>query len=285
VGRTNKETYTDTSLKNGKEYCYRIVSEGYRKINGIEYLTENWSHVACVTPIDNVAPCPPALNGDSNCDENMNQLEWNYVEKCENSEADDMARFRIYFTSDPLKYNYAKIDSVSREDSKYWLGGNRYSYSHRETLKGCYYVTAVDSAGNVSEASNIVCLDKCGGAGDYDIPNVFTPNDDRINDFLVAYISGACRCESNGETICKGDSEVVTMVDMKIFNRWGKLVYKTDEPCINWDGRDMDSNKFVPTGVYYYICDVYENRLDGVRVVPISGFVHVYRENVNGTSN
>jgi hypothetical protein len=156
-------------------------------------------------------------------------------------------------------------------------------------MTGCYYVTAVDSAGNVSGGSSIVCMDECGGAGSggYDIPNVFTPNGDDINDYLVAYILGVCNCERDGTGRCKGEGEgeIVSRVDMKIFNRWGKLVFKTDEPCINWDGRDMDSKKFVPTGVYYYVCDVYENRLEGIRVVPISGFVHVYRENVQGTSN
>jgi hypothetical protein len=72
---------------------------------------------------------------------------------------------------------------------------------------------------------------------------------------------------------------------MKIFSRWGKLVFETKEPCINWDGRDIDNGKFVPTGVYYYICDVHENRITGPGTVSISGFVHVYRENVQGSSN
>jgi len=191
-----------------------------------------------------------------------------------------MEKFRIYFTPDPGKYNYTLIDSVYRDDVKHWLGGNRYIYSHERTIKGCYYITAVDSAGNESDRNiNRVCVDVCGGASDdgYIIPNVFTPNNDGINDYLVATIYG-CGCDfKGGTTSCKG-GDIITKVDMKIYNRWGKLVFKTEEPCINWDGRDIDSKRLVSPGVYPYVCVVYENRMDGERIVPLVGFITVYSD-------
>ena len=66
---------------------------------------------------------------------------------------------------------------------------------------------------------------------------------------------------------------------MKIFNRWGKLVFRTSDPAINWDGKDMQSKQFVSTGVYYYLCDVYEqSALGGLEVRNMTGFIHVYSE-------
>ena len=245
VGRTNREIYTDTNLKNGQEYCYRIESKGYRYIDGIKYGNENWSHVACVTPFDNVPPCPPEITGESICEENKNQLDWTYDPIC----MYDVEKYRIYFTPDPARQAYAKVDSVMSRDI--------YTFSHYGTLKGCYYVTAVDSAGNQSRESNVVCLDEC---GEYDLPNVFTPNGDNINDVFKSFNPGG-----------------VTKVDMKIYNRLGKLVFKTEDSDINWDGRDIDSKRFVSSGVYYYICEVYEERINGgIKIVPMSGFIHVY---------
>ncbi|MDR2038965.1 MAG: gliding motility-associated C-terminal domain-containing protein [Bacteroidales bacterium] len=243
VGFTAKETYTDTGLKNGQEYCYRIRSRGYRKINGITYENENMSHVACIIPYDNVPPCTPVLDGKSLCEENRNLLEWIYDPSC----MYDVEKYRIFYTPDRIRA-YEKIDSVMNRDQA--------NYSHTNVLVGCYYITAVDSTGNESEASNIICLDEC---GKYDLPNVFTPDGDNINDVFKAF-----------------NPSGIKQVEMKVFNRWGKLVFKTNDPNINWDGRDKDSKRFVPTGVYYYTCDVYEDRLTGSKINTLSGFIHVY---------
>ena len=248
VGRTNRETYTDVGLKNGREYCYRMESKGYRNIEGVEYRNANWSHVACVTPFDNVPPCAPELNAESFCDENRNRLNWSYSSfPTESSCWYDVEKYRIYHSPD-ARPPYTLVDSVMSRDI--------FEYYHNETLVGCYYVAAVDTAGNQSPGSNIVCLDEC---GEYDLPNVFTPNGDNINDVYKSFNPGG-----------------VKRVNMQIINRTGKLVFKTENPDINWDGRDIDSKRFVSTGVYFYVCELYEERLTGTKTKSLAGFIHVF---------
>ena len=69
---------------------------------------------------------------------------------------------------------------------------------------------------------------------------------------------------------------------MQIFNRYGQLIYRTDNPDIAWDGKTEVTKKAVPTGVYYYICIVYEPRLTGEVMRTLKGFIHVFSD---GSSN
>lgn len=51
------------------------------------------------------------------------------------------------------------------------------------------------------------------------IPNSFSPNGDGNNDLFLIY------------------GEDIKLVDLRIFNRWGELVYKTNNQLAGWDGR------------------------------------------------
>ena len=88
---------------------------------------------------------------------------------------------------------------------------------------------------------------------------MFTPNGDDINDWLKAKTSG-----------------LVEKVDFKLFNRYGVLIFQTDEPKLNWDG--TYKGKIVSPGVYFYKCDVFERRISGLEQFHLSGFVHVITE-------
>jgi gliding motility-associated-like protein len=99
----------------------------------------------------------------------------------------------------------------------------------------------------------------------YELPNVFSPDGDGTNDIYRSYNQGG----------------FVQKVNMKIFNRYGQLVYETDNPNIDWDGTNKISKKLVSTGVYYYVCDVYEPRLTGETQRNLKGFIHVFSGNEN----
>jgi gliding motility-associated-like protein len=66
------------------------------------------------------------------------------------------------------------------------------------------------------------------------IPNSFTPNGDYIND------------EFKPGGILQGVSDFT----MSIYNRWGELVYTTEDPALGWDGTFKGEQS--PMGVYSY---------------------------------
>ncbi len=78
------------------------------------------------------------------------------------------------------------------------------------------------------------------------IPQVFSPNNDGINDELIVEYS----CYENDE------------ITMEIYDRWGKLIYKNKENNNNWNGFDSN-NQVCETGTYIYIItykDINQNK-------------------------
>ena len=70
------------------------------------------------------------------------------------------------------------------------------------------------------------------------IPNAFTPNDDGINDFF------------SGKGIFVGTYE------MSIFDRWGNLIYKTEELSKPWDGKAALGAEIAEGDVYIYSINI-----------------------------
>jgi len=106
--------------------------------------------------------------------------------------------------------------------------------------------------------SNVACVDNCPV---YNLPNVFTPNDDGQNDRFIPF-----------------PYRFIERINLQIYNRWGGLVFETSDPDINWDGTNLEG-KPLAEGVYYYGCEVYEQRLNGTvqRDKGLSGFIHIIR--------
>lgn len=71
----------------------------------------------------------------------------------------------------------------------------------------------------------------------YWIPNVFTPNDDKLNDEFKVKGSG------------------LKNISYMIFNRWGELIYKTEGAGAAWDGRTQ-AGKEAESGVYCYLITI-----------------------------
>jgi len=80
-------------------------------------------------------------------------------------------------------------------------------------------------------------------------PNTFTPNNDNLNDVFAPIIDG-------------------NLFDytFKIFNRWGEIIFETNNPNNSWNG--SYNNKVSPIGVYIYLItykskDMIETKLRG----------------------
>ena len=87
-----------------------------------------------------------------------------------------------------------------------------------------------------------------------DVPNVFTPNGDEINDFFVV------------------DTPDGKVYDFRIFTRTGTQVYSSTSPRVFWDGRNSGGNE-LPEGIYYYVIKLSETSAPN----GLSGFVYIYR--------
>ena len=244
VGETDKPTYTDYNLVNGKEYGYKIKTIGYYSAPGLPTHIENWSQEAYTTPLDTIAPCVD-MEVVSKCDEGFNFLSWHPDTVCGGL---GIAKYYILY-SETMDGTLTEIDEAEPEVIE---------YKHYPTngLAGCYAVAARDSAGNEGLPSPKACVDMCEY---YRLPNVFTPNGDGKNDLYhpLPY-------------------QFIDHIEMTITNRWGKVVYETTDPDINWDGKDQNNGSAVPDGVYYYRCVVYERRLTGLEDRELSGYITVF---------
>ncbi|MCF8345743.1 MAG: gliding motility-associated C-terminal domain-containing protein [Bacteroidales bacterium] len=253
IGYTTRPLYTDNGLENNKTYCYRVKSRGWRSIDDQLFENVNYSHVNCTQPVDSVAPCTPILSGRSYCDAFYNLLTWRFTsDTC----FEDVMGFNLYFS---------ETQSGTPELlSEYESERNDTSYIHDRTglsLTGCYYISAVDSFGNESPLSVQLCLDECSS---YILPNVFSPDGRGKNNLFIP-----------------NRTAYVEKVDFQVFNRWGLLVFRTEDPDLNWDGKILGSDRVVSPGVYYYICEVFEPRLNGIESYTLTGFIHVFSGNEN----
>ena len=67
------------------------------------------------------------------------------------------------------------------------------------------------------------------------IPNIFTPNNDGINDFLQPITSLN-----------------ISSLYIQIYNRWGEIVFYSSDINFKWDGTKISNNKLCCHGTYFW---------------------------------
>jgi gliding motility-associated-like protein len=110
-----------------------------------------------------------------------------------------------------------------------------------------YEVCSEENINNCSQAWTIIYIGESETETDkeFRIPEGFSPDGDGVNDYFE--IRGMNQYER---------------VTIRIFNRWGNLIYKSDDYQNNWDGtsrKTLGSSGSLPTGTYFYVIKIVDN--------------------------
>lgn len=253
IGATPYTSFTDGGLDNGKEYCYFVRARGYYWLPDTIGPLYNRSQRVCASPIDNEPPDLPALAITTDC----NAVTYSWVFNSD-SAASEACHYYFYY-SPSLEGSFICLDSLFRADNCYPFPCE-YRLEDVGLVVGCFAMKVADSNHNVSILSDTVCFDIY-DCLEYNLPNVFTPNGDGINDVYqpIPPYRG------------------VEKVDMKIYNRWGRRVFSTTDRDILWDGSDENSHQPCSEGVFYYSCEVSVRTLTGEYTYPLHGSITLIR--------
>jgi len=116
-----------------------------------------------------------------------------------------------------------------------WISGDFLTCNHCSNTSiipgdnSCYVIEAITSKGCTNFDEVCVKVDKQSA---FYIPNTFTPNGDETNDIFNVVGFG------------------ITEIELSIFNRWGTLIYTTNELSKGWDGKSK--GVLCENGVYIY---------------------------------
>ena len=96
----------------------------------------------------------------------------------------------------------------------------------------------------------------------YELPNVITPNGDGYNDVFEPKVTGL---------------SLITGAKTVIFNRWGNILWDTDDPLIQWDGRSKVTKLDCPPGTYFYLTDITYMGKTGEEKLHLQGSITIVR--------
>ncbi|MEX2234332.1 MAG: gliding motility-associated C-terminal domain-containing protein [Cyclobacteriaceae bacterium] len=261
-------------LESSSFYCYKVMTRGAYGNPQIGEPLINFSQVICAQPGDDEPPCTPQTpvpdqpidciaysSALETCNTNIfsNTLRWARPEDplCRN----DISYYKVWVAASSSA-TFTELPVEVRDT--FYVDVNLPSFAR------CYKIQAVDRSGNESEPSEPFCFDNCPY---YELPNIFTPNDDGCNDRFSAY-SDRNFSDENAGGLCSVTppasqakcARFVERVFVRIYNRWGKEVYSYESGgertiYVDWDGRDADGRE-LSSGVYYYVADVTFDSVD-----------------------
>ena len=96
----------------------------------------------------------------------------------------------------------------------------------------------------------------------YTLPNVITPNGDGFNDVFEPKVTGL---------------SLITGAKTVIFNRWGNILWDTDDPLIQWDGKSKQTKMDCPPGTYFYVTDITYMGEAGEETLHLQGSITIVR--------
>ena len=152
------------------------------------------------------------------------------------------------FFDNPDNLNEITSTSILREPTNVYYQESKASQPFRIELN----VKSVDYGCDTTFSSNIIVLPV-----KLKIPNVFTPNGDGINDFFIIDNDPTAGTGDGKEETTRGFEhesynplrDYYLRTELTIFNRWGRVVYKSSDYRNDWDGGNL------PDGTYFYVLE------------------------------
>jgi gliding motility-associated-like protein len=120
-----------------------------------------------------------------------------------------------------LNYNWSPVDRLSCDDCQFPIAS--------PLEPSMLYLTLLDS--NLCTSTDSVFIDIFYEENIY-IANAFTPNNDGNNDLLYVHAYG------------------VSSLNIKVYNRWGNIVFETSDKSIGWDGQFLGIDQEAAVYVY-----------------------------------
>lgn len=164
---------------------------------------------------------------------------------------DGYSNYQWYFQGIPI--SGATVDTLYITNSSMY---NDYTVSFDMPPFGCNFTTTDIITGDVGPFFT-----------PKEITNIFTPNKDGENDMYYPF-------ETTGFTAIQ-ISGVTKEFRMSIHNRWGQLMYETNDYTMGWDGKKEGTE--VAAGVYFIYVSYVPNCADEGELYEFTGTVHLVR--------
>ncbi len=152
------------------------------------------------------------------------------------------------------------VQSMLNIDSLLWNDGSEggwYILPTSDIFEDSIYISAIAYGCDVQQDTLKVVLEDCDC--DFYVPNTFTPNGDAINEGFQVYQD--CPIE---------------YFELILFNRWGDVVFETNDLNFMWDGRKKDGS-YVQDGVYTWQIKFLVEYLDEAQYEELHGHLNVLR--------
>ncbi|MCR9172668.1 MAG: gliding motility-associated C-terminal domain-containing protein [bacterium] len=152
------------------------------------------------------------------------------------------------------------VQSMSNIDSLHWMDGEVggwYILPTANLFEDSIYISATAYGCDVQQDTLKVVLVDCDC--DFYVPNSFTPNGDNINESFRVYQD------------CP-----IKYFELILFNRWGEVVFETNDIHFSWDGKLKNGN-YAQDGVYTWQIKFLAEYLDEAQYEEIHGHLNVLR--------
>ena len=247
VGTSTLSTFADQNgIQNAKPYQYYIQSEGAYSDPSLPAPLINRSQELIIRAADNTPPVTPTLSVEADCAGGNITVSWADIKVF----SDDVSSYQLLYKAS-LNDAWIPVTIIKEGDVL------AFKTDGLSSIAGCYAINATDINGNTGDKSPDFCIDNC---PEFELPNVFSPNADGVNDFFMPI-----------------KVRQVKEISLLVTDRWGNLAFKTTDPAFKWNGINQISKEAASEGTFFYVCEVFEWRVSGIVKRTLKGTLQLVR--------